>query len=87
MSVYIPFDEGSAVAYDGKKFIVHRQPVDIDADLCALTESLAEQTWRERRGDLVKALETAWRKRRARHKEKEVKRVYSKQTIIQTEDA
>ena len=78
MSVYIPFDDGSAVAYDGKKFTIHRQPVDIDADLRTLTESAAELAWRGRRGDLVRALETAWWKRWTQHKEKEVKRLYSK---------
>ena len=78
MSVYIPFDDGSVVAYDGKKFMIHRQPVDIDADLRALTESAAEEAWRGRRKDIVRALEIAWWKRWARYKEKEVKRVYSK---------
>ena len=86
MSVYIPFDDGSSVAYDGKKFIVHRQPVDIDADVYSLSESLAERAWRGRRKELVSALETAWRKRQAQHKEKDMKRVYTKPPVFQLED-
>ncbi|MDR1979390.1 MAG: hypothetical protein LBQ42_11715 [Synergistaceae bacterium] len=78
MRVYIPFDDGSVISYDGKKFTLHRQPVDIDADLSALPEGTAVRFWRERRGELVKALETAWWKERQRRREKATKKVYSR---------
>jgi hypothetical protein len=78
MRVYIPFKDGSVVSYDGKIFTLHSQPVGIDADLSALPEGTAVQLWRERRGELVKALETAWWKELRQRKETAAKKVYSK---------
>ena len=77
MKVYIPFDDGSAVSYDGKRFTIHRRPVGIDADLSELSHGTAESVWRERRGELFRALETAWWKEHERRKESETKRIYS----------
>ena len=77
MKVYIPFDDGSAVSYDGKKNTIHKRPVGIDADLNELSDGTAENVWRERRGELVKALETAWWKEYERRKKSETKRIYS----------
>jgi superoxide dismutase len=79
MRVYIPFDDGSVVSYDGRKFTIHKRPVDIDADLSALSEGTAAQMWRERRKELVKALESAWWKEHTRRREKETKELYSKE--------
>jgi hypothetical protein len=81
MRVYIPFDDGSVVSYDGKKFTVYKQPVAIDANLRVLKEGMAERIWRERRGDLVRALESAWRKECERIRDKKTKRVYSREEI------
>ena len=85
MRVYIPFEDGSVVSYDGKMFTLHRQPVDIDADLSALSEGTAVRLWRERRGDLVRALETAWWKERQRRREKVAKKIYSKDVRVEVE--
>ena len=83
MRVYIPFDDGSAVAYDGKDFIIHKQPVDMNTDLGTLPESVAEHAWRARRRDLVMALESAWWKEKIRRKERATKKVYSKRDVTQ----
>ena len=87
MRAYIPFSDGSAVSYDGKRFTVHKRPVDIDDDLSALSESTAAQLWRERRGEVVQALEVAWWKEYRRRREKEMKRVYSKEEKEEAERA
>ena len=79
MRVYIPFDDGSVVSYDGKKFTIHKRPVDIDADLSALSEGKAALMWRERRKELVNVLESAWWKEHRRRREREMKKLYSKE--------
>jgi hypothetical protein len=79
-AVYIPFGDGSAVAYNGETFTLHRQPVDIDADLGALSESeggQAVRAWRARRGDLVRALEDAWGREHEKKRGQMTKRIYS----------
>ena len=78
MKVYIPFDDGSAISYDGKRFTIHKRPVGIDAYLCELSDGVAAHEWSERRGELVKALETAWWKEHKRRSENKTKRIYSK---------
>ncbi|MDR1621917.1 MAG: hypothetical protein LBS00_06045 [Synergistaceae bacterium] len=85
MRVYIPFKDGSAVSYDGKKFTLHKQPVDIDANLNALPEGTAVRLWRERRGEIVNALETAWWKELARRKAAAMKKDYSKTAPAEAE--
>ena len=77
MKVYIPFDDGSAISYDGKGFTVHRRPVGIDADLSELSDGTVVSVWRDRRRELVKALETAWWKEHERRRNSKTKRVYS----------
>jgi hypothetical protein len=79
-AVYIPFGDGSAVAYNGDKFTLHGQPVDIDADLSALSESeggQAVRAWRARRKDLVRALEEAWWREHEKKRDQMTKRIYS----------
>jgi hypothetical protein len=85
MRVYIPFDDGSAVSYDGKEFTIHKQPVGIDANLRALAEGTAERVWRERRKDLVKALEDAWWREQARRRQTGMKKIYSKRIVRSAE--
>ena len=77
MKVYIPFEDGSAVSYDGKKFAIHKRPVGIDADLSDLSGGTAEIMWRGRRGEMVKALEAAWWKEHERHRKNKTKKIYS----------
>ena len=78
MKVYIPFDDGSAISYDGKKFTIHKRPVDIDEDLSELSDGAVGTVWRERRKELVKALETAWWKEHERRNKSKNKKIYSK---------
>ncbi|MDR1376663.1 MAG: hypothetical protein LBJ22_04050 [Synergistaceae bacterium] len=85
MRVYIPFQDGSVVSYDGKIFTLHKQPISIDANLSALSEGMALQLWRERRGDLVKTLEAAWWKELRQRKERSEKNVYSKHAQTKAE--
>ena len=77
MKVYIPFEDGSAASYDGKKFTIHKRPVAIDAYLSELSDGTAAHVWRERREELVNALETAWWKEHKRRHENKTKRIYS----------
>jgi len=77
MKVYIPFEDGSAVSYDGENFVVHKRPVIIDADLSELSGCAAETIWRERRGEMVKALEAAWWKEYEHNRKNKTKRIYS----------
>ena len=79
MKVYIPFEDGSAISYDGRKFTVHKPPVGIDAYLCELSDGTAAHMWRERRGELVKALDTAWWREHKRRSESKTKRIYSRE--------
>jgi hypothetical protein len=79
--VYIPFDDGSVLSYNGDKFTLRRRPVDIDADLAALSESEGGQAvhaWRARRKDIVDALERAWWREYEKKREQMTKRIYSK---------
>ena len=76
MRVYIPFDDGSALSYDGERFMLHRCPVEIDADLSALSEGKAAVAWKERRREFVNALESAWFGEKARKRRGESRRVY-----------
>ena len=85
--VYIPFDDGSAVSYDGMEFTVYRRPVEIDEDLSVLSEGLAAFFWRERRGDIVKALETAWWRQYERHRAAETKRIYTEKKSLKSDRA
>ena len=78
MRVYIPFSDGSSLAYDGEKFTLHRCPVEIDADLSARSDGEAALAWRERRGALVDALKSAWFKEKERKKQSGMKTIYTR---------
>ena len=86
MKVYIPFDDGSAISYDGKKFTIHKRPVGINADLSDLSDGSAGTVWGERRGELVKALEAAWWKEYERRRENKAKSIYSNAKTTEQED-
>ena len=77
MRAYIPFDDGSAIGYDGNVFTVHKKPVEIDADLSSLADGEAARAWRERRGEIVKTLEAAWWKLQQQRKRGETRKIYS----------
>ena len=77
MKVYIPFEDGSAISYDGKEFTIHRRPVGIDADLSELSDGMVGTVWRLQRGELVKALKTAWWREHERRVRNKAKRIYS----------
>ena len=77
MKIYIPFEDGSAVSYDGKKFVIHRRPVGIDADLNELSDGTAANVWRFRRGELAKALEAAWWREHESRSKSKTKSIYS----------
>lgn len=79
MRVYVPFDDGSSVAFDGRRFTLHRRPVEIDADLAASVEPKAAKAWAQNREALARALESAWLLQRERRKQDRIKRVYSRE--------
>lgn len=88
MRVYISFGDGSAVSYDGKTFTLHKQPIGIDADLSAFfaaSGGMAVRSWRERRKELVSALENAWWREFTRLKKTSMKKIYSKPALITEE--
>ena len=78
MRVYIPFDDGSSVSFDGEKFTVHRKPQDIDAvDQPDYGKpSKAESAWNFRWEELVRALEGAYRQQEEQKKLARSKRIY-----------
>ena len=77
MRVYIPFDDGSSVSFDGTGFTVHRRPVDIDADLSGPTGSKAEEAWARDWEALVRALESAWLRQRDARRRESTRRTYN----------
>ena len=78
MRVYIPFDDGSSVSFDGENFTVYRAPKDIDApDKPGLHEpSKAEIAWKKKWSEIVRALENAYRKEESRKKAERAKKIY-----------
>ena len=80
MRVYIPFDDGSIVSFDGDKFTLHRKPNDIEAVDKRDTNELckAEIAWKNRWHEIVKALEGAWKRQKDLNKSKSRKGIYAK---------
>ncbi|MCR5347867.1 MAG: hypothetical protein K6E38_08820 [Fretibacterium sp.] len=78
MRVYIPFDDGSSVSFDGESFTVHGRPMDIDEDLRSPSKSKAERAWQHEWEPLVRALESAWRRQREAQKRADRKQVYKR---------
>lgn len=75
--VYLPFKDGSSISYDGVSFIVHRRPIEIDADLNSRVEGEAVAVWRERRREIVRVLEEAWWDQEKKRKRDGAKKIYS----------
>jgi len=79
MRVYIPFDDGSSVSFDGKEFFIHKRPKDIDAiDKPGHDNpSKAENAWDFRWQELVNALQNAWKKQDELEKKSSHKKIYT----------
>ena len=77
MKVYIPFEDGSSISYDGGRFTIHKRPVGINADLSDLSGGTAEVMWHERRNELAKALKDAWWKEHEHRSKNKTKKIYS----------
>ena len=78
MRVYIPFSDGSSIAFDGQEFTVHKRPKDIDAvDRADYGQpSKAENAWLFRWKDVVTALEGAYKKQEELRRAESPKRLY-----------
>ena len=78
MRVYIPFDDGSSISFDGESFTMHKKPADIDAvDRPDYNEPCkAENAWNFRWKDVVSALETAYKREEEEKRANRSKRVY-----------
>ena len=78
MRVYIQFDDGSSVSFDGKEFLLRKRPKDIDAidkpghD----APSKAENAWNFRFEELVNALQKAWKQQNEIQKKSAHKKIY-----------
>ena len=81
MRVYIPFNDGSSVSFDGENFTVYKTPKDIDApDKPGLDEpSKAELAWSKKWSEIVRVLENAYKREEARKKAERAKRIYKPQ--------
>ena len=75
MRVYIPFDDGSSISFDGEGFTIHRKPKGID-DSDPDTPCKAENAWNTRWSEIVRALETAYKRQEKAKKEQSAKRIY-----------
>ena len=78
MRVYVPFDDGSSVSFDGERFTLHRRPVGIDADRDVFLEEKAEKAWERNRRALAGALESAWLAQRELRRRERNRSVYSR---------
>ncbi len=77
MRVYIPFDDGSSVSFDGEGFTIHRKPKGIDdADDSSKTPCKAETAWNTKWSEIVRALETAYKRQEKAKKEQSAKKIY-----------
>jgi len=78
MRVYVPFDDGSLVSFDGERFTLHRRPVGIDADHDVFLEEKAAEAWERNRRALAGALESAWLLQKELLRRKRSRSVYSR---------
>lgn len=58
--------------------MLHRRPVEIDADLASFAEGKAADAWARDRGALTRALESAWLLQKERNRRERTKRIYSR---------
>ncbi|MBQ7068875.1 MAG: hypothetical protein IJM82_06890 [Synergistaceae bacterium] len=78
MRVYIPFDDGSSISFDGENFTIHKRPNDIDSiDSPEYNKpSKAENAWNFRWEELVRALQNAHKKQETAKKLSRNKMIY-----------
>ena len=78
MRVYIPFDDGSSVSFDGDGFTIHRKPKGIADTEKPGNESpcKAETAWNTRWSEIVRALETAYKRQEKAKREQSAKKIY-----------
>ena len=77
MKVYIPFSDGSSVAFDGTGFTLQERPRVMDEALGALPTSKALEVWTRDWGAVVRALESAWTRQRDLRRRDRMRQVYS----------
>ena len=76
MRVYIPFDDGSSVAFDGDTFTIQKRPKDINDAGEDEKPCKAETAWSARWSAIVRALETAYKRQEKARKAQSAKRIY-----------
>ena len=78
MTVYIPFDDGSSVSFDGENFTIHKRPNDIDAidNPDFYKPCKAENAWNFRWEELVRALQNVHKKQTDAQKLSKNKKIY-----------
>lgn len=77
MRVYIPFDDGSSVSFDGEGFTIHKKPKGIDdSDDSGRNPCKAEVAWKTRWSEIVRALETAYKRQEKAKREQNAKKIY-----------
>lgn len=77
-NIYIPFQDGSSIAFDGENFSIQRVPVNDEHIINNTSE--AEKNWSndKTRLKIMKALQDAWQKQREIKRSQDIKQVYNK---------
>ena len=77
-NIYIPFSDGSSIAFNGETFNIQRTPVN-DEKIININICEAELVWRDnkKRLKIMQALQDAWTKQRELQRDKEIKQVYN----------
>ncbi|MBR1603536.1 MAG: hypothetical protein IJ667_08865 [Synergistaceae bacterium] len=78
-NIYIPFSDGSSIAFNGETFNIQRTPVN-DEKIININICEAELVWgdNKKRLKIMQALQDAWTKQRELQRDKEIKQVYNK---------
>ena len=80
MRVYIPFEDGSSISFDGEGFTIQRRPKGISETDNPLrkddTPSKADTAWSTKWSEIVRALETAYKRQLQAKKEQSAKKIY-----------
>ncbi|MBQ8693874.1 MAG: hypothetical protein IJ520_12110 [Synergistaceae bacterium] len=77
-NIYIPFSDGSSIAFNGETFNIQRTPVN-DEKIININICEAELVWADnkKRLKIMQALQDAWTKQRELQRDKEIKQVYN----------
>ena len=80
MRVYIPFDDGSSISFDGEGFTIHKRPAGIrETDSPSkkpYAPCKAETAWNTKWSEIVRALETAYKRQEKTRKAQSAKKIY-----------